>query len=136
MKSELKIGNLVDFNGTISTVLELRENHARIEYVRSDTGMRYSTLVEYYRLEGVLITEGWLVKLGLKKVNDHGYVVQINPITFLIIEFDISQITAQLMDTDQSVVLLNNIKHVHELQNLYFALSTIELNQSNHEPQS
>ena len=133
---ELRIGNLVNFNDTIATVLELRENHARIEYMRSDTGMRYSTLVEYGRLEGVLITEEWLVKFGFKhKKTDKANCYTLN---FFSLNFvnDGRYKGKTFIRVANFNPDINNFLFIHQLQNLYFALTGQELTPSNHDPQS
>lgn len=125
MKAELKIGNLVNINGAIAKVLELRENHARIEYIRSDTGNRHVSLVEYGKLSGVTIDPEWLDKFDF--FND--------PTTsyrwLSKLYFDITY------DLDDNSVCIGGlfgewleepIEFVHELQNLFTGLK-LPLNQ-------
>jgi hypothetical protein len=64
-------GNLVDFDGVVATVVELRVNNCRIRYKRRDTGEEHTSLVEYYRLKPLLLSEDILInQLGFVKVKD------------------------------------------------------------------
>lgn len=117
MKDVLKIGSIVDFNGTIAKVLELRENHARIEYIRSDNGKRHAPLVEYGKLSGVIFDELWLFKSGFVSRKDYWFngVVEFSFITnddFF--EFEIK--------FPESKWCVSKIQFVHELQNLFTGL--------------
>lgn len=51
-KTELRIGQtvFVDNSENPCTIKELRENHARLDYIREDTGKPHCSLVEYERI--------------------------------------------------------------------------------------
>ena len=51
-KEELRIGQtvFVDASKNPCTIKELRENHARLDYIREDTGKPHCSLVEYDRI--------------------------------------------------------------------------------------
>jgi hypothetical protein len=52
LKAKLRIGQtvLVDESKNPCTIRELRENHARLDYIREDTGNPHCSLVEYDRI--------------------------------------------------------------------------------------
>lgn len=66
------------------------------------------------------LTEEWLVKFGLEDGNGH-YFKRINHAHYFIVAHDRNGWF--LCDIDLTVI----IKHVHQLQNLYFALTGDEL---------
>ncbi len=88
------------------------------------------------------LTEEWLLKLGLFKItkkedlwsNDkigvYGFKDEIRCSDFFITSNDLKDFTlyvATIDDGMESAEFLNNIKYVHQLQNLYFALTGEEL---------
>ena len=74
----------------------------------------------YLRSDPIILTEEWLLKFGFVKYNDRWWRYDKNGM------FDISnQFDAFCFQTCMWVN--DNIKHVHQLQNLYFALTGAEL---------
>jgi hypothetical protein len=104
--SELRIGNKVLFseNGKVFTVFEIAKNGIvvgdEIEY----------TWIEIDQFEGIKLTEEWLLKFNFEK-SSYGYESEM-----LTIGFDFRQ--------EKTGV---KIEYVHQLQNLYFALTGNEL---------
>lgn len=83
-------------------------------------------------VSGIPLTEEWLVKFGFNSTTElvlnevcKGFGIEIDEFTWLCI----NNKDASLMDiTDKHVILLHNpIKYIHQLQNLYFALTGEEL---------
>jgi hypothetical protein len=68
------------------------------------------------------LTEEWLLKFGFKHIKDNWYNLFANSNTFNVYLF--SEIGFRVEIVNQSIAVLNN---VHELQNLYFALTNEEL---------
>ena len=112
--SELRIGNLVDDNGLVETVTS--------DHLINDE--------HYDGLKGCLpipLTEEWLLKFGFKKSNSDWYTTKSMQLPFeeLAIKLSNGRVTAE---TDRvEIFICNEIKHVHQLQNLYFALTGNEL---------
>lgn len=103
--NELRIGNLVyiaeeDYVLTIDR--QMFPMHPRLPNI------------EDYR--PIPITEEWLLKFGFEKDNDYGFWTSPNP-KFIVDENFV------LCDIDITVA----VKHVHQLQNLYYALTGKEL---------
>jgi hypothetical protein len=139
--NELMKGNYVDFNGNIAKIFEIRENHARIEYIRSDTGLKHSTLVEYDRLDPITLTDELLVKFGfvmtdlygefeLKKFKTNniycGFVVRLDyPIHGTVLYGYTNPHNIRY------VLLQRNLKYFHTFQNLYLGLTENQLETKN-----
>ena len=104
--SELRIGNLI--NNGISDV-EISAKHI--------LGINNR---DYETVRPILITNEWLVKFGFEKkniINENHY--KINSDLTYIIDYNFL--------TFRGYILKDHIKHVHQLQNLYFALTGEEL---------
>jgi hypothetical protein len=114
--TEFRIGNLVyDFN-----VIHPTEQYVTVAAIyevgctlRNDRGL-YN--VPYPKIKGVILTEEWLLKMGFEVNN--GYYNQYRYKDRLIVIRD-----GKLVDYGTSVIL----EYVHQLQNLYFALTGEEL---------
>ena len=106
---ELRFGNLVDYYGNIVTISSINDNDVGFSnYVPID----YPLLTE---IEPIPLTEEWLVRFGFEKISSSwlriGY--------FLINKyFDVEWFGDQIHIS---------LKNVHQLQNLYFALTGKEL---------
>jgi len=110
--NELKIGNKVMFSDD-STIFEVTGIHEfGLDVIDEECG----TYIEYDQFEPIPLTEEWLLNFGAKKM-DLGFDLKANNFNF----------------SFNSILLcwLNGIKieikYVHQLQNLYFALTGTEL---------
>lgn len=70
---------------------------------------------------GIPLTEEWLVRLGFDKYS------QLRREEFMLDYFDGKIIINAYSSDDNEGAISTNIKHVHQLQNLYFALTGEEL---------
>jgi len=106
---ELRIGNyVIDEFGDCRKILHLNKSSVEFDYGIIDM---------YENLKSVPLTEDWLLKFGFIKLEgwDDTFFFQLNNVQIL--EYNISG-----YDYDDF-----NIKNVHQLQNLYFALTGEEL---------
>lgn len=119
--NELRIGNLVKnkIDGSVNPVNFLAP---------TDMGMVLTT--SYFphftieQAEPIPLTEDWLVKFGFNKSGDNCYRLG-----------QLKQMTNQLQKGTTGhgsffmygSIIFTHIKHVHQLQNLYFALTCEEL---------
>ena len=115
--NELRIGNLVDFNGQVETVYAIR--NSGVDFYRGKT--KKSVIMQSYVWEAIKpipLTEEWLLKFGFKRfpwglVKDNLLFKDDLKCSYLILQvgngFEVK------------------VKYVHELQNLYFALTGSEL---------
>ena len=131
MKStELRIGNLVSFGGRLATVYQVNRSGAVLQY-EGDTnteieGVRRST-VSINDIEPVRITEEILIKSGFYK--DEGsirfYIKHV--MNSSICAFRVLLSNTGLYFPNTSNVEWVNMTGVHQLQNLYFAITGQEL---------
>lgn len=126
--NELRIGNLISDGFFIYKILEISKGIVKGfstqngEFFYPDT--LYSLNEE--NLEGIPLTEEWLLRFGAKKINHiHGYVFW---------TFHNTKQNNCLIDiyengnkTEVNSRVVNPCKYVHQLQNLYFALTGNEL---------
>jgi hypothetical protein len=122
---ELRIGNYFIYNtdgcfpnnpewesNTITVVRQIKEDGVGITHLKT-TGIMVGGLE---LIKPIPLTEEWLIKFGFKKINGCGYrkpnfkgSIWTNPGTWRFNNFMV------------------DVKHVHQLQNLYFALTKKEL---------
>jgi hypothetical protein len=119
MKSnELRIGNLVDLGNRIAKVTEI--NHLACVVV--DLEETQDTIEDYERVKGIILTEEWLLKFGFElDIEDDGY----------------SKGKYKVSVSDEGCIFfiydsyypieICEFKYIHQLQNLYFALTGEEL---------
>jgi hypothetical protein len=117
--NELRIGSLVYITDTSTQLFYKQETQINIHnlmYLCGETKEPFE-----FEIEPIPLTEDWLLKLGFKQVPKikseyykHG------------ISFDVKDNTC-FIETDSTPEYFNHIKHVHQLQNLYFALTNEEL---------
>ena len=103
--TELRIGNILSVNGEDYAIAE------SILYIYASGG-------ETYKLNGIPLTPEWLEKFGFEKDAYQSDLWYIKNGDFLIIEYP-----NERLNWEQKV----NLIHVHQLQNLYFALTGEEL---------
>jgi hypothetical protein len=128
--SELRLGNLITSDGEIFIVDEIRG-----DFVRAGALGIYSAgfhLDDYY----IPLTEEWLLKFGFEKFGSAGLVNRIGYYSISLIDSLSEHPSALQIWTGTAPVFhisieeygySNNIKYVHQLQNLYFALTGEEL---------
>ena len=112
---ELRIGNYVLDRGNKLILIDHWEYKDKISSRRENIFHPLTEFVDY--LKPIPLTEEWLVKFGFDKLEgwDDMYYFQIGD--FQIYEYNVSG-----YEFDDF-----SIKHVHQLQNLYFALTNEEL---------
>jgi len=72
------------------------------------------------------LTEEWLLKFGFYQEKDDDYILDFSDkYAFYVSQYN--SLFKFYLDTDTCVIELFHIKHVHQLQNLYFALTNEEL---------
>lgn len=111
--NELRIGNFIKLK----------------EIVSSDSLIRVSTyhiidiLNNSSKCEPVVITEEWLLNLGFIKDEEVGYRWYLEWDNCVIIAYDLDDKCIRVSDTWE----FGKREYVHQLQNLYFALTGVEL---------
>ena len=109
-ENELRIGNLVYHNDKI---IEIKSLHPQDDDVNDE--------IPFHSIFGIPLTEEWLLKFGFEKKGKRiskgwFYLWDENGIIFF-----------ALAEMHDEIGQYLNIKHVHQLQNIYFALTNQEL---------
>jgi hypothetical protein len=115
--NELRIGNLVDLGNRIAKVIEI----AHLSCVVVDLEETQDTIEDYERTKGIPLTEEWLVKFGVSKMDEN---------TFFIGGYEIEYCEKNKVFNFYLCEIgdwYTSIQYVHQLQNLYFALIGEEL---------
>ena len=77
-------------------------------------------------IEPIPLTEDWLLKFGFKK-QSNTYYISINCLTAELHFEDYGHNMILWLKSDNSNLILDYTRYVHQLQNLYFALTQKEL---------
>ena len=130
IKKELRIGNLVDMGNRIAKVIE-------IDYLSClvvDLEETQDTIEDYVRTKPITITEDWLYKFGFKNIDkdDNDYITYTDPNHDYYLQIDTRRRDGKYTILDNSFDDLRafsmvDVMYVHQLQNLYFALTGEEL---------
>ena len=104
--NELRIGNRVSMGNVYTTEVTL-------EIIKGA-----------YKFKAIPLTEEWLLKFGVKWIDETGYGDIDGNYHFRAKKFKNGRIDIWI---NSILVYRNRIKHVHQLQNLYFALTGEEL---------
>lgn len=128
---ELRLGNLIATEGLglPQHVIELSQN----TFV---TNLKANTLQHYKNAIPIPLTEEWLLKLGFNKVADKNKIANDKIVYGLFgIGFQLNLVVNHKWDVytnwnnNKNYITANGaaVKYVHQLQNLYFALTGQEL---------
>jgi hypothetical protein len=121
--NELRIGNKVSFEGSIVTVNTISDD----EVTFSDYASFYYPQIE--DISGIELTEEWLVRFGFSEYDQMGdnyffaFEKDDNFEFNLCLNFNDLQVSFYSLNWERAF----KIKSVHQLQNLYFALTGEEL---------
>lgn len=118
--NELRIGNITKQG----KVIELRENSARIEYF---TTHKRTSLVFYSNLKPIELTEEILLKCGfdVSKYSDTLFILELTEWSSIQVHLYKNKCATELSISKHSQVV--EVYFLHQLQNLYFALTNEEL---------
>jgi hypothetical protein len=106
--SELRIGNYVYFHGDVE---EINIDHFNIFNIKKDGA-----------LLPIPLTEEWLLRFGFEKNGNNQFILMEGSVDILFNK-DLNGWTCDGINFS-----INMTEHVHQLQNLYFALTGEELN--------
>ena len=128
--NELRIGNLVDLGNRIAKIIEI----SNLSCVVVDLEETQDTIEDYERTKPIPLTEEWLYKFGFKDIDkgDHDYNTYTDPNHNYYLQIDVRKKDGKYSILDNSFDDLRDfsmvdISYVHQLQNLYFALTGEEL---------
>ena len=127
---EVRIGNLVLFKGKSETVYQVRDSGCDFLIGKSKTKTLTQSFV-WSAIEGIPLSEEWLLKFGFEE-RWHGH----SDNTYYR-RHEFSNWAHSITFSKTGIVMkhgfmnqwseLKSLKYVHELQNLYFALTGDEL---------
>ena len=121
LSNQLRIGNYIEFNEESSIVIvkEISEYGIAVNNTNPDGEDFYT---EYDQFIAIEITEEWLIKLGFKGYEDEedNSIFELNGFNIIRNLFKKEFFLYDYMSDVE-------VKYVHELQNLYFALTKQEL---------
>lgn len=118
---ELRIGNYINYLGTVNIV----ESIAGTE--ESYVATKSSGIMPVNAFQPIILTEGWLLKLGFEK-NIMCPVYEKNKETIQI-EIVGPIVYFRIFVPNFGFIAIQALEFVHQLQNLYFALTGEELTQ-------
>jgi len=119
--NELRIGNWIEFNNFISHPNNLQVTPRMFRQLGMDLSENLDLELSGYH-KPILLTEEWLVKFGFVK-----FITKDVYPTFANNLFNWNNGILYLIGYG----FMNHVKHVHQLQNLYFALTGKELEITN-----
>ena len=121
--NELRINNLVDRVDYICNVKAIDEDGVILEPIN------YKGEVSgFQELKPIKLNKKWLVKLGFKHIGKNDYAIDVSFDTQLIICSGLHFIFQDVFDIKIFTTFSGRkIQYVHQLQNLYFALTGEEL---------
>ena len=115
--SELRIGNLVDLGNRIAKISEIYHKACTV----LDIEETQDTIEDYERIKPIPLTEWWLLKFGFEKNENNQFILMDGDVDILFNK-DLNGWTC-----DDINFSINQTLYVHQLQNLYFALTGEEL---------
>ena len=125
--NELRIGNLLTFNGKIRTVdgVSLVGCHKDERYILVELNYMYKekVLLQIDKIDPTPLTEEWLLRFGFEKVGVNYQKGWLLLWTFL----KTGEVHFVLNEPNSNKRHITEFKYVHQLQNLYFALTGEEL---------
>ena len=122
--NEVRFVNLVKYKGKVYKIAAITEEYPYLNTTEFGDGV-----VEWGDLEGIELNEEWLIKFGFKKVKD----ISISAKSF---HYENGKCWIYLIENGFEFELITlserhnsckTYKYVHQLQNLYFALTDREL---------
>lgn len=128
--TELRVGNIInyDHDGEITPVTVSfigRDSEGFEGYylgLNNEHGLLATCIIDYDFTMPIPLTEEWLLKLGFDGGSIHFDAFRAR------IKVEIRhEYCAVRMNRNNTLIWLANINHVHQLQNLYFALTNTEL---------
>lgn len=121
---ELRIGNLVILCGNVYEIAEIRaDGKFRTLSIKK---RRVSGVINKENIKQIPLTEEWLLKLGFKLYPSGSYCFDLFSVNeYLAIDLKYNKGFAYIRTDEDSLKI--KLKYVHQLQNLYFALTNLEL---------
>lgn len=117
--TELRIGNIVKYANESYNIVELYKNRITIEGIE-----RQNYNICYSEISGFTITKEWLIKFGFKEILEEGN-FELETTHFNMTHFNNEFFISFGKYSERDII--NHIKFVHQLQNLFYSLTNKEL---------
>ena len=111
---EVRIGNLVMYEGKLYKIEGVSKDYPFLDTIEFGAGV-----VEWKDLEPVIINENWLSKMCFKRSDKYDYRWEFEDWLLL----DVDDFTVCIFESWMG----NNVKHVHQLQNIIFEITRKDL---------
>lgn len=116
----LRVGNRVLYEANFHIVEQILEHTAIHRWLGGGTGPIGDGYYSSYRdLEPVPITKDWLLAMGFVELEDGHFSLHVLDILF---EHQSGVMSLALGDFSQLPAILSHVKHVHQVQNIYYSL--------------
>lgn len=132
--TELRIGNLFDNHGAICHVMAIKINSAEFGYFEDSVGFERRFDNEIILPNPIPLTEEWISKLGFDDgilhfaktltYNNYTQILRVNHKEKYTVDFIVIKGKRKAVSYINGI---SKIQYVHQLQNLYFALTGQEL---------
>lgn len=124
--TELRIGNYIDANfASIEKPVAAFENSRVQEVNESSVKIQDKVIIHEY-IAPILVTEEWLVALGLERKDEEYFYVK-NGDRQILIDVDGFDVWFDYKEEGYHCAIKYDLKYVHRLQNFYFELNDTEL---------
>ena len=122
--NELRINNYVYYNNEyneLGVITEIKTSLIpKINYVGINN--RVDIYYQTKNINPILLSEKWLLNFNFEKKENNWKVLDL-----IYFKFSWERLAGLTLTIDGNSIYLSNIKYIHQLQNLYFALSGEEL---------
>lgn len=124
---DLRLNNLLEVDGVIIQVGKIEEKHITWNLSKNDKLRVWNPFLSINdeRIKPIPLTEEWIVKFGFKKIDHHRFKIQPSQYDWFY-TYSIHD-NAFRFYVEDTILCLNTIFYVHQLQNLYFALNGEDL---------
>jgi hypothetical protein len=120
--NELRIGNLVKYDNCVKVIDVINDSKNIVEFEDGDT------VYAVFHCQPIPLTEEWLLKFGFV---DKNYTLELKAKRKTIVFNWFSKVVSTGKRSGYYSRKYRHIKYVHQLQNLYFALTGEELEVKN-----
>jgi hypothetical protein len=132
--NELRIGNLVEYNDCLAYVYSVESAEPRVNSNFNDKEivtlqLNGLTTVTINEVQPIPLTEEWLLKFGFERLHQSNYILLENGSE----SFHLCETIFSYWVLEFKGLHWSRIQHVHQLQNLYQALTGEELTLKNQE---
>lgn len=118
-RNELRLGNLLDFEGEVCIVREIDSSGAVVLFNNNEEDW-----IDLFQFSGIPLTEEWLLKFGFEEAKN---IIPIYNLGLISIYLESDSYPEGMVYFNSWCIIKKKPKYVHQLQNLYFALTGEEL---------